>query len=198
MRKFFFICLLWTLSLLTSSALAVPITFIQQGTGSGSIGDTYFDNADFTISAIADTENRSSYRSGYFIDNLSASINISGLGDFSFLTDTRFFVNNMGGTVGFSRAGTGGLDLFSGPFDSSFASWDMLSGIGLVAGRGNLIQWSHSAVITDAGLLTLAGGPSYSVFQADMGAAPVPEPATIALLSIGLAGAGFLRWRNKV
>lgn len=186
------------LSLMASSAFAVPISFMQQGRGSGSIGGVCFNNTDFTIYATADTENRLSYRSGYFLDNTAASISIKGLGDYSFLTDTRFFVNNVGGTVGFSRAGITGLDLFNGPANPSFASWDMLSGIGAITGSGSLLQWTHSAILTDDGLLKFSPGSSYAIFQAETGAAPVPEPLSMTLLGFGLAGVGFLKRRMRV
>jgi hypothetical protein len=190
------VCLL---SLLVSgAAFAVPITFMQQGHGSGFIGGVSFNNTDFTVYATADTDNRLAYRSGYFVDNTRASISIGGVGEYRFLTDTRFFVNTIGGTVGFSRAGTNGLDLFNGPTSPAFVSWDMLSEIGPVMGRGWLLQWTHSDVVTDTGILKFNPGLTCAVFQAETGAAPVPEPLSMTLLGAGLACMGLLKRTMRV
>ena len=170
---------------------AVPIFFEHRGQGSGTINGNPFVNADFLISASADTANRQAPNPiVFFINHDAASITIDGVGTFAFITATRTFVNNDVSTVGFSR--TSGPDLFNGPFDASFATWDMLSAIGPHSGSGLLTQWGagFGAVVTSGGVLEFNGQSNVrTTFQASL--TPIiaaPEPATATLGLFGIAG----------
>jgi hypothetical protein len=179
------------------SAKATPITFTDKGMGSGSLAGKSFSDASFTISSMGDTTSRDSFAGGYFIDNITASIIIDGLGTLNFTTGTRIFVNNSASIVGFSRAGTNGADLFNGPIDSSFSTWDMLSSIGPIVGTGSLMQW-WSDIVTDKGVLAFNNGNSAVSFQATVGSAnPVPEPATMFLMFVGLVGFAGTKLRRR-
>jgi hypothetical protein len=59
---------------------------------------------------------------------------------FSITSGTRFFVNNDDEFVGFSRAGSDGIDLIDGPGNSAFATWTMLTSIGPFTGPGSIEQ----------------------------------------------------------
>src|SRR5919201_972085 len=76
-------------------ALATPITFVYTGsTAWGTLAGTPFADVDFTITATGDTADRQTFSNGFFIDHLSAHIDISGIGVLTFLTPTRTFVGN--------------------------------------------------------------------------------------------------------
>jgi hypothetical protein len=81
---------------------AGPIEFVYTGVGSGALNGVPFAASNFTITEFADTSNRQSCTFGLctFIDDTSATITISGLGTFHFLTPTRTVVS---GGLSFSR-----------------------------------------------------------------------------------------------
>jgi len=164
------------------NANAVNITFTYEGIGSGTLGGSSFSDAAFTITGMGDTVNRSSFdfgtSKGFSIDDNSASIAISGLGTFNFVTPTRTFVNNTYYGVGFSRAeSVGGTDLFYSPSAYAYGTWDMLSSIGPISGTGRLLQWTptpaYGPVNTNAGVLVFNDAFPPATFQATIGSAPI-------------------------
>lgn len=183
--------LLAAAALLASAVSANPITFIHTGSGTGRIGELSFEDAAFTLTSYGETDDRQSYSAGYFIDHLISTIDIDGVGLFTFVTATRTFINDNSDIVGFSRAGENGLDLFNGPGSATFDGWDMTTSIGPVFGSGFLLQWLSFDVFTDGGLLIFVDGESDASFQAIVHG--VPTPGTLALLSV----AGLILLRRK-
>ncbi len=188
---------------LSANALASPIEFVFTGSGSGTIGDTSFTDAAFTITQYSDTSGLAgcpvSSPTCVYIDATTADISIAGVGDYSLTSGTRAFSDD--GQVGFSRAGNDGDDLYD-----SFAvtaGYNLTTSYGPDYGEACLLQWGdgYSPVTTSDGTLVFDGGCSDGYFQAIAGAATpptpgVPEPATFSLLVLGLAGLGFMRGRK--
>jgi hypothetical protein len=182
---------------LAAAVSAAPITFIHSGMGSGTLDGVAFTNANFTIVALGDTDDRQAIPQGFFIDHLSASISISGVGLFSFVTGTRTFINDSSNTPGFSRAGVGGADLFNGPADLAFDGWDMLTSIVPIFGLMGLLQWTLADVVTSGGVLVFNDQNVQGSFEAIVGQA-VPEPGTLLLAGLALlAFAASTRARRR-
>ena len=172
-------------------SFASPITLSFSSTGTGSVGATNFTDAAFTITALGDTANVASCGGAcLYLDHSSASIDIDGVGLFSFVTATRTFDN--AGLAGFSRAGIGGADLIYSVSSVSLNGWAINTSIGPITGVGSLLQWSISPVVTSGGTLVFDGGHPTVTFQAST----VPEPASLGMVLGGLALAILKRMRG--
>jgi hypothetical protein len=71
----------------------------------------------------------------------------------------------------------------------------MLSSIGPISGKAELLQWKLFPVETSGGVLAFNRGLSDTEFTATV--SPVPEPRTLPLLGIGLAGTMIFTTRRK-
>jgi hypothetical protein len=184
------------IGLLASTAFASPIEFIHTGSGSGSINGVSFSQAAFTIDDFADTTAvQACGAQCLLVNDTSASITISGVGSFTFVTPTHTFVNNGLDLVGFSR---GAGDLYNGPTNSAFAGYGLASAIGPITGSGSLVQWTTAPVVTSGGTLVFNTATTDATFQAITMTTAVPEPATDALMLFGLAAIiPFVRSRGK-
>ena len=182
----------------TTKSWSAPITFSYTGNDSGTLNGVPFEPRNFVITAHANTNNRELARVGgatygWFIDHGDAEIAIDGFPIISFLSGTRTFVNTSTDVVGFSRATTNGLDLYTGWLDPILNGWDMTTGIGPLNGQGNLREWDFSpAVQTTGGQLVF---DVKFMIPATFQAIVAPEPSTAALLVIGCVVALVVRRR---
>ncbi len=172
----------------TQNAHAEIIYMTHQGSGSGTIGQLAFDNANFTITTSADYDDTIPFINGMRLIHETATITIADIGTFEFLTETQTFVNYAFGTVGFTRTTLG--DLFTGPFSSQFFDWDMTTELGPVTGDGTLQQWAFSDVHTTGGVLLFEGEVTDATFTASF---TIPTPAALSLLAIS----GFAASRRR-
>jgi hypothetical protein len=167
------------LLVLTPAASAAVITFTQAGVGSGTLNGVPFPASSFVIWSVGDTANVGWFEDGWYLDHNSSSITIAGLGTVGLVSPTETFVNNTNQIVGYTRADTY-YDLYDGPTNPAFASWDMLTPIGPIYGTAQLLQWATFPVVTTGGVLVFNDGAAPTVFTA-----VIPEPASF--VACGLA-----------
>ncbi len=132
---------------------AQVISMSHEGITSGTLGGVAFPSTTFVITCLADVSNRVSFAGGYYIDHSSASIAIAGVGTYDLLLATRTF-SSSAGTVGFSRAGSSGIDLFDGPPMPSL-NWDMTTALSQITGTGQVQTWQAPGVNSSGGMLHL-------------------------------------------
>ena len=161
----------------------------------GTLNGVPFSLSNFIITSFADTANRQDYGSLVFIDHTSSSIFIAGLGNFDILTGTRIVCEPHLSGGRFLRAGVSGTDLYDGPYNAAFTTWNMLTPVGPISGQAELEQWVYTPLIsTSGGTLIFDDSP---LRAATFTAVVAPEPATLSLLALGGA-AVVARRRRKV
>jgi hypothetical protein len=131
------------------------------------VGGMPFASTSFVVTATADVASRiSDGSSGYFIDHIHTSIEISGVGSYTILTPTRTFVNNNNNLVGFSHAGIHGLDLLDGPALPEFSTWDMTTPILPLTGTGQLFNWTNPVIDSTGGVISISTAATAWGFEA--------------------------------
>ena len=122
---------------------SAPILFTFHGSGSGTVGAAPFQNAKFSITAIGDTDSRLQHtlHRVYWIEHISAQIDLDGIGVLSFDSPTRTYVNNESGGVGFSRGTVLGEDLYNSAINfPNLRTWNMLTSFGPLTTHFALMQ----------------------------------------------------------
>ena len=176
-----------------SAAQAALLTLSYSGSSAGSLDGTAFALSDFTITAIADTDDVVTTTlptaTLYAVAHQSARISIAGLGVFDFLGATRsFFRDNISqpDLVGFARGAPDNTDLFTLGGLTTLSGWDLSSDLAPTTSYGALQQWGFApAVVTTGGILVF---PSVLLNSTSVSAqvTSVPLPATLPLMGLGL------------
>jgi hypothetical protein len=168
---------------LSRPAAAEPITYLYEGTGSGTIGSSAFSNASFTITALANTDNIALWaEGGNVIQNThsSANILIAGQGSFTILTPSHTWSSNAVG--GFTSAGLGqALSANWVTLDEpSLFGYDLATPIGPILETFPLHVGQFEEVATTGGLLRFAFIDEVTF------TAIIPEPSSLILAGMAL------------
>jgi len=159
---------------------AGPITYVEQGSESGSLGGVSFTNALVTITVTGDTGMVLTPigSPGLFEDLGTATVSVAGIGTATFTDQMEAFDSQTVDWAGISDHSHSDLITLV-TVNPLFASYTLATGIGPVSGS-TMIN-SAQSFPTTAGSLILNSVTGNSTFSAT-----VPEPGSFVSLAIGL------------
>lgn len=176
-------------------ALAAPITYTFQATGSGTIGTTPFSSASFTITVTADTTGITVISPGLMYNpGLTSTIEIAGVGTATFTDPKQVLVAQSAPGVGFEKSG--GYNLLDID-NSSLATYDLSTSFGPATDPAPSPVDQFSNIATSLGALTFTSYQD-ATFTAALGGQQIPTLSLpgLAALAMLLLVAGVLVLRR--
>ena len=195
--------------LMSAPAFAIPITYIESGIASGTLGTSSFTNQFVTITGTGDTIDVFGGPNFALNMNLSSvTINVTTVGSAT-TTALSVFDHQTTGPTDLSFAGftvTSGGNLFMITGGAAFDTYDLRTAIGPILAFGFCDGncYPTPTIVTSAGnfsLSSVANQPGslsdFTTFTATTSAPVVPLPGALPLFATILGALGVFGWRKK-
>jgi hypothetical protein len=184
-----------------TGAGAVPITYTETTTGTGTLGSTAFTDSAVTVSFAGDTSGVVTLAPGVLLNPAGiASVTVAGLGTATFVGSGVATVDDQtleGAGIGSEGGGPpstgqgGPPPLILGTDAPAFATYDLVSAVGPITGPATIDPGAAFPTTSGALVLTAAGN---ATFTASLAGSAVPEPGSFAVLGASLVGLAC--WRR--
>ena len=171
-------------TLCCAAASAGPITFTETQLGIGSLGVTSFNNALVTIVLTSDTSTITG--SGIFYDIGPATVTVAGFGTATFTDTMEVFSNQGNHAAGIEDAQPAMGDVLD-VFNTAFDTYALNTAIGQLSGKPEGSPGQSFPTSLGAFILTSSGNGDHPATFTAATVGSVPEPATLGLLTAGIA-----------
>jgi hypothetical protein len=177
---------------LTGTGRAGLITYTETATGSGSLGGTAFTDAMVTVTGTGDTANVTTDGFGNVENVITVTVTVAGVGTGTFTNSTRVFDNQFNAAAFEDTAiGADILGTFSVP---PFDTYDLKTAIGPITNTADNFGFGFTFPTTDGNFILNSVVNNTSTFEATTG---TPEPASLTLVGLGVAGIAGYGWRRR-
>jgi hypothetical protein len=175
-------------------ALAVPITYTEQATATGSLGGVGFTDASVLLTMNNDTTNIIGGPTLFEILG-TVTVSVNGAGPVTFADSMEVFSAQAIATVGFADL-TLSLDILD---DTSafFTNYDLITPIGPISGNPAHSSLNQSFPTTGGAFILLSVGNETSTFTATTVAIPAPGGLPVVLAFGGVLFAAKLLERSR-
>jgi hypothetical protein len=184
------------LALTADRAGASPVAYTVKVVGSGSLGNTPFNNELITITATADTNNVMYLNHVVpIVTNATATVTVRGIGGGTFPDGTTSTVDTPYHSWAGIVSNTENLDFILGAENPAFATYNLKSSIGPLSGTP--LFSPPVSFETTAGELNILYTTGKATFHAHVSTGAAPEPATLGGAGLAaLAGLAYA-WRLR-
>jgi PEP-CTERM motif len=180
-----------------TAAFAIPITYNQEVTATGSLNGVQFNDTSVILSLSGDTVNVEQPDAISFQILGIATVEVGGGPTYTFIYPAGVYLDTGDTLIGFGTTTTNGVpdQYVLAESNPVFATYDLATAIGPIAGTPSVWGPEGLTYPTSGGTLELDSTIGLAAFSATISPTPVPEPSTWAMMALGFAGLSLAGYR---